>query len=171
MCEIELTGKLARGRVTLIDDEDYELVLGYRWRVMENRADQAYVVTYKKLHDRGGRDKRGRGINNYPMHTLLTGFRLVDHRNGDTLDNRRSNLREATYSQNAMNRRANQGSRTGFKGVNWSGERTQRWQVRIMKEGKRHFIGNFDTPEEGAFAYDIAARELHGEFARLNFPD
>jgi AP2 domain len=63
------------------------------------------------------------------------------------------------------------GTRTGFKGVNWSGAKTHRWQARIMRNGKRVFLGNFDTPEEAARAYDAAARELFGEHARLNFPE
>lgn len=62
-------------------------------------------------------------------------------------------------------------TRTGYKGVNWSGAKTRRWQARIMRNGKRVFLGNFDSPEEAARAYDAAARELFGEFARLNFPD
>jgi AP2 domain len=66
---------------------------------------------------------------------------------------------------------AKSGSRTGFKGVGWSGAETHRWQARIMREGKRVFLGNFGTPEEAARAYDRAARELFGEHAWLNFPD
>ena len=61
--------------------------------------------------------------------------------------------------------------RSGYKGVNWSGDQTRRWQARIMKNKKRVFLGNFDTPEEAARVYDAAARELFGEHAWLNFPE
>ena len=71
----------------------------------------------------------------------------------------------------AWSRPPRPGSRSGFKGVNWSGTKTHTWQARIMRNGKRVFLGNFDTPEEAARAYDAAARELFGEFARLNFPE
>lgn len=71
----------------------------------------------------------------------------------------------------AWSRAPRPGSRTGFKGVNWSGAKTHRWQARIMRNGKRVFLGNFDSPEGAARAYDAAARELFGEFARLNFPE
>ena len=75
----------------------------------------------------------------------------------------------APYSTAAWSRPPR--SSSGFKGVSWAGGKINRWQARIMREGKRVFLGNFDTPEEAARAYDAAARELFGEFARLNFPD
>jgi hypothetical protein len=67
-------------------------------------------------------------------------------------------------------RPAQKGTRAGFKGVDRSVGGTK-WRARIMREGKRLFLGNHDTPEEAARAYDAAARELFGEFARLNFPE
>jgi hypothetical protein len=93
---------------------------------------------------------------------------INDHRDGDTHNNRRSNLRFATQSQNTMNRRRNL-SKEGFKGV--STAKGRRFRARIRVDGKTHYLGVFDNPEEAARAYDTAARELHGEFACLNFPD
>lgn len=75
----------------------------------------------------------------------------------------------APWSAAAWSRPAR--SRSGFKGASWAGGRINRWQARIMRNGKRVFLGNFDTPEEAARAYDAAARELFGDHARLNFPE
>jgi hypothetical protein len=152
--------------VVLIDDEDLELVSRYRWWVQETPRTLPYAVTYMR-----NPDGIGKGNSNYGMHRLLTGVTWADHRNGNTLDNRRSNLRTAGPMRNAWNRRGRQGAQAGFKGVNQAGTKTSRWQARIMRDGKRIFLGNFDRPEEAARAYDAAARSLFGEFAWVNFPE
>lgn len=98
------------------------------------------------------------------MHRLLTeapdGID-VDHANGNGLDNRRGNLRLATRSQNQGNMRTRRGKR--FKGVTFY-KRTGKWMARIQH---RH-LGYFETEEEAAAAYNEAAAETWGEFARLN---
>jgi hypothetical protein len=83
----------------------------------------------------------------------------VDHINGDKADNRWCNLRAATSSQNARNRRV--ANRTGFKGVT-------PWQGRYRAQINRKHIGMFDTAEEAGRAYDVEARKQHGEFYRGN---
>lgn len=93
----------------------------------------------------------------------------ADHINGDTLDNRRSNLRLCSRSQNTMNRgRSGVANPTGFRGVRpaYAGK----W-IAVIREHKRsHHLGTFDNERDAAKAYDAAARRLHGEFARPNFP-
>lgn len=88
----------------------------------------------------------------------------IDHINGDSTDDRISNLREATRTQNLANRRVQTRSMSGIKGI----ERTQegRWAARICIGGKRFGLGVYDTPEGAGAAYAAAAREFHGEFAR-----
>lgn|SRR5215472_8427051 len=92
----------------------------------------------------------------------------VDHANLCRSDDRWVNLRKATRSQNCANKGAfYKPNKFGFRGVkrNWN-----RFAAVICKDGKEEFLGNYATPELAARAYDVAAKRLHGEFARLNFP-
>jgi len=89
---------------------------------------------------------------------------VVDHINGDTLDNRRSNLRVCTQAQNLRNRKMSKCSSSGFKGVYATGER---WRARITSKGDRFYLGSFDNPEAAHEAYCRAAKILHGDFANF----
>jgi hypothetical protein len=96
--------------------------------------------------------------------------KLVDHRNGDGLDNRRANLRLATHAQNAKNRKKRKNASSRFIGV-YLEKRTGRWQTKIYFRGKPISLGCFDSQIDAAKAYDEAARKYHKDFARLNFPE
>ena len=93
----------------------------------------------------------------------------VDHINGDTLDNRKANLRAATRSQNQMNKRKYGNFSSNFKGVSWN-KRTKKWVAYIKLNRKKTHLGYFRDEMKAAQAYDTAARELFKEYARLNFP-
>jgi hypothetical protein len=90
--------------------------------------------------------------------------RVIDHRDRNPSNNRWDNLRRATVSQNNANRRRHRNNACGFKGVT----RTEwgRWRASIYKDGRKHHLGIFATPEEAHAAYMAAARRLFGEFAR-----
>lgn len=152
--EIQLT----QGKVALIDDADWPLVSGMRWRAMRRIRKYGEACYARSLL--GGRTVL--------LHQLIAG-KGSDHKNGNGLDNRRCNLRPATTSQQGANRIA-MPSRSGFKGVSFSIERRKHWVSRIAVHGKRIVIGNYDTPEEAAHAYDDAARNHFGDFACVNFP-
>jgi hypothetical protein len=88
---------------------------------------------------------------------------MVDHINGDTLDNRKLNLRNVTKIQNSYNRKLNSNSSTGFKGVY---KRYNRYTARISVNGIRKFLGDFDTPEQAYEAYKTASAFYHKDYAR-----
>lgn len=150
---LELT--LSDGSVALVDDDAPEYVLARLWR----RNPQGYAV----------RTENRRTVF---MHRIIIGALdglFVDHVNGDTLDNRRSNLRLATKSQNGANSRKRVRTMSRFKGVIWN-RRFSSWSVQIKHEGRATVVGPFPSQEQAAIAYDDLARKLHGEFACLNFP-
>lgn len=173
MKTVPLHGKLARGRVALVDDGDYDLVMQYRWFVREDskgaglKPSGPYAATWLP---RSGDDSRGRNIF---MHVLIMGFTGIDHENGNGLDNRRPNLRPATRSQNKANTSRYNGRIPGssaFKGVYWR-EREKRWHAMIRVNGRGISLGYFHDEMQAARAYDAAAREHFREFARTNFQD
>lgn len=145
--------ELGNGLLALIDDEDHERVSHFAWRLRPDGYIQRTWVEDGQM-----------------KHELLHRFimrakdgEIVDHENGDRWDCRKENLRVATYSQNGANRR--------LEGV-WKGifQDGNRWKARIKINGESSYLGSFETPEEAALAYDMAARRLFGRFASLNFP-
>lgn len=105
------------------------------------------------------------------MHRLIMvprGSMVVDHINGNGLDNRKSNLRVCSTGQNMANKGPS--ASHGFKGVTRRGGKGP-WIAEIAPEGHHIYLGIFRTIEEAARAYDVAARKWYGEFAYLNFPD
>ena len=157
MREIPLTRE---GLVALVDDEDYPLASRFAW-TPSLRRQTCYAYCAMRV---GGR------WTTRTMHRLLMrpdpGL-VVDHINGNGLDNRRCNLRVCTQSQNVANQRAHVGTSSRYRGV--SRLRNGRWQVGIYHDGRRRFIGNFEDEVDGALAYDLSALSVFGEFARPNF--
>lgn len=167
MRTIPLLGKNAAGRVALVDDEDYELVSQYRWYLYEGRPRGAgrrsgpYALT--RIWD-------GRKCQRLLMHTLIMGRKGIDHRDHNGLNNQRYNLRPATPGQNARNSRTRVTPKSSrYKGVCLL--ESGLWRAYIHADHKRRNLGDFVSEEEAAYAYDAAARELHGEFACPNFSE
>jgi AP2 domain len=145
---------LTQGKKTIIDREDLERVLDYRWY-----ADKCRNTFYAR-NDAAGK-----------LHRFLTDYRFksVDHVNGDGLDNLQANLRNAVdfqgLDQNARNRGVSRKNSSGFKGVHFRKDR-QKFRASIVVNGKEFHLGYFNTAEEAHAAYCAAANELHGAFAR-----
>jgi len=167
MKTVPLCGAKAAGRVALVDDEDYDLVMQYRWNVHdpEPKPGQRRKGPYAVANDYStGRHRVIR------MHCLIMDAKGIDHRDHDGLNNQRSNLRPATPGQNMHNMRAHHDGLSRYKGVSWSRE-IHRWIAQICVKGHSRRIGRYLSEEDAARAYDAAALEAFGEFACINFPD
>lgn len=169
MRRIPLRSRKYPGLVALVDDEDYEMLSRYRWnpQTVKSKRVNFYAITVVAA-DTGS----GRTI--VRMHKLLTSYGRVDHVDGNGLNNQKHNLREVTDSQNAANQVKRTGTSSRFKGVSWS-QSSQKWAAYICKDGRHgqprnRNLGTFTVEEDAARAYDEAAVEAFGEFARLNFP-
>lgn len=152
---------LSRGLVATVDAKDYERVVAAGpWHA--NPRGQTVYAQRNVRRPEGGYTTQG-------LHNFLTGWTFVDHANGNGLDNRRSNLRQATRSQNAANVPRRRTGTSGFKGVHRNRAGGKPWRAQIRVGYQRRHLGVFNTPEAAARAYDEAARELFGDFAQTNF--
>ncbi len=143
---------------TLVDDTDFAFLSQWRWR----KNNKGYVVRSETVN--------GQRVYLNLHRVLLNALRglYVDHINGNKLDNRRSNLRLCTQSQNQANRRLHRNNSSGFKGVT---NRGSRWHARIWVREQQIHLGYHATAYRASLVYDHAARRFFGEFARLNHPN
>ena len=154
--------QLEDGTPVLVSIEDAELVRSYKWHILQGHNGKLYVVANTKP-------------SMTYMHRLIAGTPRgmeTDHINGNGLDNRRSNLRIATPSQNSANtgkpKRPNGERHTSqFKGVSWDKSRGK-WQAKITVARKCRNLGRYEVEADAARAYDNAAVEAWGQFATLN---
>jgi hypothetical protein len=148
------------GHIIHVDDVDYEMANSYDWHISHN----GYAIRRVRYTPSGTR-KKVVYLHKEIFGPVPCGFE-IDHINGDKLDDRRSNLRKATRSQNNGNTKPRTGCSSRFKGVAWHNRGY--WWAYINKDGKRHNLGYYDDEVEAAKAYNNAALELFGPFARLN---
>lgn len=149
---------LYSGEFALIDHDDAEVVLRHNW----HRNRRGYAATILRSESGKKPCKMHIMIMGYPPSPDLT----VDHANRDVLDNRRSNLRWATATEQLANTKR-LGTASGYKGVL---RHHFKWRAVINVNKKRLHLGLFATPEDAARAYDAAAIEAWGDFAHTNFP-
>lgn len=149
--------KLTRGKVVVIDDEDFAFINQWKWTACKNGN-----TWYARRSNKG-----------IYMHRVIMNATsrnaVCDHINGDGLNNQKRNLRITNKSFNAANRRtpksANNTSR--YFGVTYL-KKSNRWRAYIVKNYRQTSLGCYDTAEKAALAYNKAAKEVHGEFAKTN---
>jgi hypothetical protein len=147
---------LTKGKFAIVDAADYDYLSRFRWHAKEARG-RFYAATVID----------GKSVT---MHQLLMDpppGKVIDHINGNGLDNRRQNMRICTPQQNRRNTRPRRKS-SAFIGVSRRGDK---YKARIKHNGREVHLGTFDDETQAARARDRAARKLHGPFAWLNFPD
>ena len=145
------TIKLTQGKVALVDDEDYDFLMQWKWHITMGGSRKTYYACRAKRIPR-------------LMHNVLLNppkGMQVDHKDRDGLNCQRSNLRICTHGENQMNKGV--WAKSGYKGVTI--------YAHIGGGGNKKALGTFTTAEAAARAYDKEAKKLYGEFALLNFPE
>lgn len=141
---------MTQGKVAIIDAEDYPKVANISWHYEHGyaRSDAKHGKVY--------------------MHRLLNGTPrglFTDHINGNKLDNRKSNMRDANQAQSSYNTKGSKSSKSKYKGV--SATASGKWRARIMVNYKEIPLGVFSTEYEAYKRYVVAAKYYQGEFARI----
>lgn len=145
--------RLAGGRYAVVDACDYARVRCHRWYLLGGRYACSTLPDRRKLL----------------MHVLISGRSWPDHRDGNGLNNRRSNLRPGTGGRNQQNTKIRKDNSSGYKGV-YLDRRTGNYYAQIKTPQRARALGTFASAITAAQAYDRAARRHFGEYALLNFP-
>jgi hypothetical protein len=150
---------LTRGQFALIDRDDVERVGKFNWCAdFSENTHTFYVRTHAEID----------GRKSTRLHRFLSveSYLSIDHANGNSLDNRKSNLRTANHNQQMQNRHVLKTSKSGIKGAYWF-PRDKRFYSYIVHDGNKTWLGSFLTAEEAGTAYAQAAKRIHKEFASI----
>lgn len=151
-----------KGIAIKVDTDNLDLIRQYSWHIKKSKDSKDYV---RASFTENGKTKR------ITLHRLIMNAKsdeMIDHIDGNTMNNMKCNLRKCNKNQNMWNRQKHKTAQSIFKGVRITEYGTYR--ARISYNNKRMELGTFKTESEAAKAYDKKAKELFGEFARLNFP-
>jgi len=157
MKEIIIQSKKHGEKTVQVSDEDYDYLIQFRWYIWKTRN-----LFYVRRPDGYKKVFMHRDILN------LTDPKIKgDHADHNGLNNQRNNLRISTHAQNMANQSNKKNSLSKYRGVVWD-SRSENWTVNLSRLGKRHYVGKFKTQEDAALAYNVKAKEVHGEFAYQN---
>lgn len=155
------TIKTTKGQSYKICDCHYDMTKGWKWTAFTGGRDKRYYMVRRELID--GRQKT------ILLHRWVMGMpegMIVDHINGNGLDNRCKNLRVCTQSQNNANQKgAKHNSKSGHKGVYWH-KAAQKWCAEVVFDYKKHYLGVYKNKLDAVEAYNKKAKELYGDFFR-----
>ncbi len=150
--------KLTQGKYALVDDDDFGRLNQWNWYYASGYAVRNISVGIKKQKQ----------IRMHQEILFVSTGKEIDHRDGNGLNNQRSNLRSCFHIENTRNKCIHKDSMSGYKGVSWyAGAR--KWKAQIMVSGEKFYLGLFSNVMDAAYAYDVAAKKYHGDFARCNF--
>jgi len=148
---------LTLNRHAIVDTDDWDKIRDYLWHTYGPRSGSFYVVMSDKHNKRTLLHRK-----------IMVAERgeIVDHINHNPLDNRKSNLRLCSHSQNIHHTRITSRNTSGYKGVDFV--KSKYWRARIGIKNKVIELGHYSNPEDAALAYNFAALQYHGEFAVFN---
>jgi len=163
--ELIIESKIHGTYSTLVNENDWSNIKQHKWYLLPTPTKGKYYAATKiKIQEK---------ITTITMHRLIMNTpknKVTDHINGNTLDNRKENLRICTSAENQYNRGPQKNNTSGYKGVSWN-KQDKKWRAAVKHFGKQIYLGSYNNKEEAAKAYDAKIKELHGKFARLNFPN
>lgn len=152
------------GYEVLIDDEDYEKIKRYHWNILRTEEKKGYKYFQANLKRCDG--KRRKVMLHRIIMNAKTKEEIIDHKNGDTLDNRKTNLRICNKTENNRNQKTSKANVMGIKGVSFVGKK-ELYQARITVDKKLIHLGYYKTSREAYSAYCEASKKYHGEYGRL----
>lgn len=160
---------LTKGKIALVSDEDFEYVNQWKWCTHVGKSG-----FYAKRNIHFPKDENGKRLQKTIFMHSIIGNRIgiigiIDHKDRNPLNNTRDNLRSSSNSQNGANRKSKRNSTSQYLGVHLQ-SKYNKWIASMTYEKKIVYIGCYSKEEEAAKAYDEKAKELHGNFANLNFP-
>ena len=154
---------LTQGMNARVSREDYSFLMQWKWCAQKKKDNTYYAVRGVRLR---GKSTLIRMHNVIAQRSGLEGS-YIDHKDGNGLNNCRTNLRDATKSLNMANRGRTLANQSGYKGVSWH-KHGHKWVAQIKANGRYYYLGLFGDKNSAARAYNDAAIKHFGEFARLN---